>query len=164
MKVIFLDIDGVLNVIPSGFDIYGGIFHTHFVNNLKRLIEQTNAKIVITSSWRWSGLEFMQNMWIARGYPGEVIDITPYDFILVRLGLFKNENGIKRGHEIKHWLDTHTDVENYVILDDDRDMLKSQLNHFVCTHKNNSHHDCIDDGFGLTEICTEKAIKILNGK
>jgi hypothetical protein len=35
MKIIFLDIDGVLNVIPQGFDKYGGIFHDHFVKNFK---------------------------------------------------------------------------------------------------------------------------------
>ena len=51
MKIIFLDIDGVLNVIPQGHDEYGAIFHNHFIDNLKRLIDKTNAKIVITSTW-----------------------------------------------------------------------------------------------------------------
>jgi len=50
MKTIFLDIDGVLNVIPQGFDQYGSVFHQHFINNLRYLIEQTGAKIVISSN------------------------------------------------------------------------------------------------------------------
>ena len=29
IKVIFLDIDGVLNIIPEEYDQYGGIFHQH---------------------------------------------------------------------------------------------------------------------------------------
>jgi len=56
MKIIFLDIDGVLNVIPQGRDKYGMIFHPEFVENLKYIIEQTNAKIVISSSWRIDGI------------------------------------------------------------------------------------------------------------
>lgn len=50
MKIIFLDIDGVLNVIGQGRDEYGQIFHKHFENNLKRIIDETDAKIVISSS------------------------------------------------------------------------------------------------------------------
>ena len=38
MKVIFLDIDGVLNVIEQGRDEYGQIFHQHFVDNLKKIV------------------------------------------------------------------------------------------------------------------------------
>lgn len=49
-KIIFLDIDGVLNVIPQGFDDFGGIFHKNFEDNLKHIIEETNAKIVISST------------------------------------------------------------------------------------------------------------------
>lgn len=63
MKVIFLDIDGVLNVYPQGFDEYGSKFHPHFVENLKCLIEKTEAKILISSTWRFSGLKVMQEMW-----------------------------------------------------------------------------------------------------
>ena len=44
MNVIFLDFDGVLNVIPQGHDDFGGIFHTEFVENLSRIIDETRAK------------------------------------------------------------------------------------------------------------------------
>ena len=63
MKVIFLDIDGVLNVISQGHDEYGSLFHKHFEDNLRYIIEQTGAKIVISSTWRMSGLSEMQRMW-----------------------------------------------------------------------------------------------------
>ena len=39
-------------------------------------------------------------------------------------------------------------------------MLKPQMNNFVQTSDNPDHEDCI--GYGLTKICAEKAIKILN--
>ena len=59
------------------------------------------------------------------------------------------------------WLDRNPDVENYVILDDDNDMLDSQISNFVKTSENFDHTDCVDIGYGLTKICTDKAIKIL---
>lgn len=162
MKIIFLDIDGVLNLIPQEFDKYGGIFHSHFVNNLKILIEQTNAKIVISSTWRLSGLTVMQEMWEHRNLPGEVIDITPSHYFNVELNV-KDDEDVLRGHEIQYWLDKHN-IDNYVILDDDIDMLKHQLDNFVQTSENEDHDDCIDIGYGLTKICMKKAINILNKK
>lgn len=53
--------------------------------------------------------------------------------------------------------------DNYVILDDDNDMLDSQRNNFVRCANNKSHPDHIDIGYGLTRICAEKAVDILNG-
>ena len=156
MKVIFLDIDGVLNVIPQGHDKWGGIFHKHFVDNLKRIIDKTGAKIVISSTWRMDGgLSGMAQMWVDRGLPGEVIGITP-NFML------KYKTTLCRGKEIDSYLIENTDITNYVILDDDSDMEPHQLENFVMTSGNNEHDDCIDIGYGLTHICAEKAIEILN--
>lgn len=157
MKVIFLDIDGVLNVIPQGRDEYGAIFHEHFVENLRELIEKTGAKIVISSTWRLSGLSIMKEMWEKRDLPGEVIDITPS---LMR----ERGSTLCRGDEIQLWLDEHPEVTNYVYIDDDHvDVNENQLGHFVKTAGNIHHTDYIDGGgYGLTKECTELAIKILN--
>ena len=160
MRVIFLDIDGVLNLIPQGHDRYGGTFHQHLVDNLKRIIDETNAKIVISSTWRLSGLRVMLSMWLDRNLPGEVIDITPSGYFNSDLGVSDDEN-IMRGHEIQYWLSQHPEVSNYVILDDDTDFLPNQLKNFVQTSENENHPDCIDVGYGLTKICANKAINIL---
>jgi hypothetical protein len=154
MKVIFLDIDGVLNVYPQGYDEYGAIWHDHFIANLKRIIDATDAKIVISSTWRMSGLSIMKEMWAKRGLPGEVIDITPNH--MTRTG-----STLQRGKEIDEWLSFHPDVTHYVILDDDEDMEPHQMDNFVKTSGNVDHPDCVDVGYGLTDICTDKAIDIL---
>lgn len=156
-KIIFLDIDGVLNVIPQGYDKYGAIFHNHFEENLRILINKTDAKIVISSTWRMSGLEVMQNMWKERKLAGEVIDITPCDRWMEDYEI----EGRDRGYEIQHWLDRNP-VKSYVIIDDDSDMLPRQMNNFVKTSGNVSHKDCVDIGYGLTMQCVNEAIKILN--
>lgn len=179
IKIFFLDIDGVLNVIPQGFDEFGGIFHSRFVDNLAHVIEVTGAKIVVSSSWRLSGLEYIQKMWEKRGYPGEVIDVTP-SLYLKHGGciVFHNDKlqrhpteavggySIPRGCEIEYWLEHESEkfgfVESYCIADDDSDFLYSQRNNLVVTYGNHSHKDSIDFGYGLTKKCAEKAIKILN--
>jgi hypothetical protein len=53
---------------------------------------------------------------------------------------------------------------NDCILDDDDDMLQSQRINFVRTSDNINHPDCIDIGYGLTNICSNDAIRILNRK
>ena len=155
MKVIFLDIDGVLNLYYGGRDEYGAIFHPHLVDNLRLLIEKTGAKIVISSTWRFSGLTIMKEMWEKRELPGEVIGITPNFMVHYKTTLC-------RGKEIDAYLEKNKDIERYVILDDDSDMEPHQMDNFVMTSGNRDHEDCVDIGYGLTRICTERAIKILN--
>jgi hypothetical protein len=155
MKVIFLDIDGVLNVIPVGHDKWGAIFHDHFVDNLKRIIDVTGAKLVISSTWRMgNGLEGMIDMWKERDLPGEVIGITPNFMVHFKTTLC-------RGKEIDAYLEEHPEITNYVIIDDDSDMEPHQLKNFVMTSGNTDHSDCVDIGLGLTKECADWAIKIL---
>lgn len=181
IKVVFIDIDGVLNVISQGHDEYGAIFHEHFMANFQRLIRETGAKIVVSSSWRKSGFKIMKEMWEKRGLEGEVIDVTP-SLYLQKGGCIQFWNdklqrhpterihgySIPRGCEIEYWLENESErfgeVESYVILDDDADFLFSQRNNFVQCSGNKDHEDCIDIGYGLTKKCTDKAIEILNRK
>jgi HAD domain in Swiss Army Knife RNA repair proteins len=158
MKIIFLDIDGVLNCENAYRS--GECRYTEWTNHrgdkdhhqsfcswskelLNKLIDETNAKIVISSTWRSSGIEFMKSVWELEGMSGEIIGLTPN---------FRGEvDGytIPRGCEIEKWLrdngfshinwdkDTQqeyinkTGIENYIIIDDDSDMLYNQRNHFV---------------------------------
>lgn len=179
MKIIFLDIDGVLNVISQGHDQYGSLFHEHLVDNLKQIIDETGAKIVVSSSWRKSGLACMQEMWKFRNLPGEVIDVTPGIHIIRGGGLIFWNNlleehptpkihgySIPRGCEIDYWVRNCAkkfgELETYVILDDDSDMLMHQKELYVQCSDNPEHEDSIDIGYGLTKINALKAIKILN--
>lgn len=151
-KIIFLDIDGVLNVYCEDRDEYGCTFHKHFEDNLRYIIEQTDAKIVISSSWRSSGLEIMREMWEKRGLAGEIIDITNPIY---------SDN--IRGYEIKECIDNNSDkILKYCIIDDDSDMLEEQKQYFVQTSNNQDHQDCIDIGYGLTKTCAERVVEILN--
>lgn len=151
IKIIFLDIDGVLNVYCESRDKYGCTFHANFVDNLKHIIEETGAKIVITSNWKADGIKSMQNMWRDRNLPGEVIDIT------------RGRHDRKRGKEIQDYLNEHKDeIIDYVIIDDDDIKIKNKQFHLVKTSGNTDHEDCVDIGYGLTKECSEQAIILLN--
>lgn len=163
-KVIFLDIDGVLNTKwlytqmdkNTPRDKYGYAFDPNAVANLKRIIDETGAEIVISSSWKSFGLTELIDMWQERNLPGLIIGITPNsvsDELLLHADLDNMEIFHIRGEEIKEWLLRHgKEVSNYVIIDDVDNMLPEQQNHFVQTNPET----------GITEDIALLAIMTLN--
>jgi len=158
MNIIFLDIDGVLNthnylvkqVEQDGIGSYQAQFNfcPESLKNLKQIIEETDSKIVISSTWRisfkcayddphrkfWKAI--MANLH-AIGVYKRVIGITP-----------SCESRI-RGDEIAEWLKLNP-TDNFVIIDDDSDM-GELINHLAqCNGAN-----------GITEDVRDKAIGIL---
>ena len=162
-KVMFLDIDGVLNTgrwyskmdrnTPK--DKYGYAFDPNAVANLKKIVDETGAEIVISSSWKSFGLSELEEMWEERGLPGKLIGITPNtvsDEMLLNADLDHMELFSIRGMEIKEWLTKHgKNVNHYVIIDDMDNMLQEQKSHFVQTNPE----------VGITEENAVQAIKIL---
>ncbi|MCB0652480.1 MAG: hypothetical protein KDC85_14480 [Saprospiraceae bacterium] len=139
--ILFLDFDGVLQIdkfdnawrkglepLLHGYrdrDRFGFLFDAGCVKNLEQIIDTTGADVVISSSWRYLGVEVMQEMWEARALPGKVVGITHFDEELLYM--------ISRGKEIQDWLDIHK-VTNYVIFDDVDDLLPHQKKRFIQTH------------------------------
>jgi len=159
MKVIFLDIDGVMN----GQNFYERtkkfkywMFDPNAVKFLNKLVKKTGAKIVISSSWRKGKKKsYFKKIFKKNKIKAEVIGMT--DVLH-----FKNWNrSVFRGCEIQKWLDDHAieidDHTNslkrskYVILDDDVDMLFYHRNNFVNTYELS----------GFDEEAYNQALKIL---
>jgi hypothetical protein len=167
-KIIFLDIDGVLNPVHymnalykmwnasnkqiKSHDEYGQLFFYQNCEALKKIIDATNAKIVISSTWRMAGMNQMKALWQQRQLAGEIIGITPTEQVIVDSGMAKHYDEVCRGMEIAYWINKHKYVGTYVIIDDTDDMLKDQQKYFVKTNSN----------YGLTLDDAEKAIQILN--
>ena len=160
IKVIFLDIDGVLSPrwwnSDKQSDNYGCLFDAKAVANLAKIVEETDAEIVISSSWKDMGLVELQNMWRDRDLPGKIVDITP-DYMSDEL-LLKEDSAdmdylYERGSEIQGWLLLHGDeVSRYVIIDDMDDILPEQQSHFVQT----------DPEVGITNDDVKKVVHLLN--
>lgn len=163
-KIIFLDIDGVLNstdfqssnsclrrfesnikglMFDSPLlqhktnDKYGNLFDPRCVNWLQAIIMITNAKIVISSDWRRHGLKEMQNMWVDRELYGEVVGIT--------------DVGESRGQEILNYIDNNL-IFSYCIIDDLDCQHRDLQNYYVQTNRE----------FGLTGAEANHAVKILH--
>lgn len=119
IKVLFLDIDGVVNRRENfnpanGRSLYPIDRYCAFLVGKIKL--DTGCEVVLSSSWRHhpDGVEAVEKDVVP------IIDITP------------TLRGI-RGTEIQKWLDEHPEVERYAILDDDSDMLVSQAPNFFKT-------------------------------
>ena len=116
-KVLFLDIDGVLNSterarsgIPYSVLMPEGLaFLHHLVSN--------GVRIVVSSTWR-RGMSVKQ---LSEALMVPVADITP-------ISKFNSS----RGAEIQAWLDANRSPE-YCIIDDDSDILQGQRSRFVQT-------------------------------
>lgn len=86
------------------------------VGLIRRLCDEADCSIVLSSTWR---LQFTSHE-VANALDLPVMDSTP-----VMTGI--------RGLEINAWLEKHPEVTQYAIVDDNSDMLESQMPHFVQT-------------------------------
>jgi len=159
MKVIFLDFDGVITTPESHYELC-----PKKMALLKKIVDATDAKIVISSSWRRTNLEDTIKHITDTGNPfvknnpfilaDKVVGITHRMFGFIHPHKDRHCK-IPRGVEINAWVFEHEmDIESYVILDDDDDMLYIQRNRFIHT-----------DGLqGLTDSDVDRAIDILTNK
>lgn len=167
--IVFLDFDGVLN---RG----AGKWHRDLVLRLNRVTDQTGAKIVIHSTWRYNrSLEVLRNCLTLFSkhldappvVTGEILDVCESPTC------FKNDRGIwvtsedwaaykgdietedERAIAIQRWLNTHPgQVRRYVIFDD-----SPKLGHFVGKPEfiQTKTHE------GLTDDHVQRAILHLKG-
>ena len=158
MKIIFLDIDGVLvtrNSIKYQYlnfpDETSIRFGKKAVKNLNKLIRLTKAKIVISSTWRlFHSLEKLQSIFEEQKIKGKIISTTSVEKATI-------EEDIPRGQKIADWLEQHLEVEQYVIIDDD---VQADCIQF---HPNNCVETSYKRGFASEERFNE-ALAILNEK
>ena len=154
-KVAFLDIDGVLNSVA--YDrrrtAQEGNIDVSRLPLLKRLVEEGEARIVLSSSWRrhWErerdgcdsiGME-ITDIFAAHGL--SIYDKTP---------VLPSRD---RAEEIRAWLAENGQVEAFVIFDDIAFGWGEDLQeHLIKTNPR--------IGFGLEEKHIQAALELLNGK
>lgn len=154
MKIIFLDIDGVLNSkdwFEKNKDIKGyREINPKKVEFLKEIVDKTNAKIVLSSTWRNIPEHplFLFLVDVLRDKGLEIKSFTP-----------KLEQN--RPKEIKTWLEEHKEeeIESFISLDDDfpeEDYKKYGIQ--GCLIETSFYEK---DG-GLRQEHVKKAIEILN--
>lgn len=147
MKAIFLDINGVLNsnehtAFIKSFITYGDNmiepFDDECLYNLKYIVDETDAKIIITSIWRLfpDYLYILMNKLEEYGLDKNVISLTisnKYKDKLQEIAVKLKKLGITE----------------YVVLDNDKTL-------------NLDRHIITNNVTGLTEIDAKQAVKILS--
>ena len=185
-NIIFLDIDGVLNGynrwnllgwkivcltkserLKNWYRKFTDPFgvHERKVKRLAKIVRATNAKVVMSSSWRfgWWNTPYEKQFEdqkkltdLLNKYDIDVIDITP-----------RSSDG-RRDEEITEWLTKNADlVMRFVILDDERyDLERFVGSHLVQTSSVGKGEVIMGrarEDTGLKNKHVKKAIKILRG-
>lgn len=175
MKIIFLDFDGVLvthrqwrarqashRSTDDKTVRLRAMADPECVANLNRLLEATDAQIVVSSTWRKvrkgkDSLAYVRDVLTTWGVDASrVIGVTPSLEVLI-----KNADGERvplvlakeRGYEIQAWLNSAdvADGSQFAILDDDSDM--AHLKHRLVQTK-------LEDGLQAHHV--ERAMQILS--
>lgn len=126
VKILFLDVDGVLNSAQDGYSIK--LRTDSHLKFLRMIVKSSGAKIVLSSSWRIGFTPASKNLLQRfKEYGLDLMDCTP------------ELSGSCRGDEIRQWLTDNSydyDIENFVILDDEADMAEFTDKNLVQTDTN----------------------------
>lgn len=142
-RLVALDFDGVLNANC----IHKAFILPKCVEHLNRITNETDAKILLSSSWRYQIIGGAMNIWgfqymmWTHGIRGELVGHTASD-----------EDTPNRYDQIWDWVSSRPEYKKFVVLDD-MDMRE----HFQ------GRQVLVDGRMGLTEEDADEAIRILNG-
>lgn len=185
IKIIFLDVDGVMNSeryylkhtageLLRRRDTHGDDFDDLSRDLLNELIDRTGAKVVVSASMRSHGLKSMRHMWKKRGMRGEIEGITPY--IHTPSGTVEYTNSLPRGLEIQWY---YENVHGFKHRPYDRSRYapfelemeeRCTLSNYVCLdddqdflYEQRDNFVWCDPKNGFTRKHFNRALKILNG-
>lgn len=167
MRILFLDIDGVLNDAkhyeqfeewPDPDEEIEKHLSETLCANLKIVLDRTECKVVLSSDWRKHfDLEEMHKMLLDKGvdvpFIGKTLDLSSWEGLTPHKG-----NWVPRHLEIRRWLNDHQEefgVTQYAIVDDNPEA--NIPNHFVQTHEGNQWEPV----GGLREEHVERLVEIL---
>lgn len=180
-KIIFLDVDGVICIPKNRYES----FDLECLDNLRKIIIETKAKIVVSSSWRAGSMELTKESLAKGGFPddlmNEIVGETIRGYHYVADG---SSMKIVRGNEVGTWVDRNLKYpwhanpemdEQYKEYGEDGSFKKMRSNEnfkdyaycildddtdfLLCQSKSFVHTDGM---IGLTKDDTRKAIEILN--
>jgi hypothetical protein len=160
MKVLFLDIDGVLNSHDFDPEAMCGPIHRDKVARLNRVLKATGAYIVLSSAWRYivhrrecdiRGME-----WLLRSHgliAGRLLGITRPDEMMPKvwngdITVWPVEN--ERGRQISDWLQSHIHLTYAVV--DDMDLGITEAGHRLVK---------TDGAAGMTDKDADELIRLL---
>lgn len=110
MKVIFLDIDGVLNSTATPKPNKDSrVIDQTLLARLKKLLQDTGSTVVLSSTWRHERDGLARAKQLGIPFMDVLPDMRPHP----------------RSEEIVAWLEAHPEVQRFAVIDDDDDCLDS---------------------------------------
>ena len=118
MRILFLDLDGVLNIkYKLSPEDREPTFDADCVRHLNSVLAYADYDIVVTSTWRMRhGVKALNRLLRVRGVEADVvgtIDVPVFDASDMLI-----LNAPSRPSDIRKWLSEHPGVTHYAVLDD----------------------------------------------
>ena len=152
IKVIFLDVDGVLNFHGSSFE-----FDFNCLNNLSKIVNTTQSKIIISSTYKLSSDSF-NRLWNEL----EKFNIKQSIFSIDNFKYTPDlcDSGLDRSDEIIASINSLANFYNIVswIAIDDGNLLNNEVNKIILE----KHFYKINSKFGLTDLDSNNIINLIN--
>jgi hypothetical protein len=157
-KVIFLDIDGVLNTSYTKYR--DDILDEFRLDYLAKIVNKTRAKIVLTSTWRYNLSKSLFSFKAYNNSTKKLIESLKERGLKISALLPDTPNN-RRAEDISEFIKKHK-VTNFVILDDELfnyESLKLSNNLLRTSFYEEDELDA-----GLTQKMIRQAVQILNKK
>lgn len=149
VKVIYIDVDGVLSCDRAW--LCGDEISRSAVRLIQRLMDETGAKLVLSTVWG-DTLDYEAASMVCEAFGFKQDSLFSPSFQCDGFLSWKIEKTLKlRGEQIQQHIDRlHPHLDQYLIIDDETDMLPEQHDNFV-------HVDSVD-GFNARNYYRAKAI------
>ena len=138
MKVVFLDVDGVLNTSKTFERVYCSFKNTgkkeleidsFRLEYLRQIIDETNSRVVLSSTWR-RFFEKTDNRIIPRNEKGKQFYDMLSNYNIEIYDILSFDNDINREGLIIDWL-SKNEVENFIIIDVEHSLFNILIDNLI---------------------------------
>lgn len=173
MKIIFLDVEGVLNTKETRERAYQKYGYNPLMDleidefrliYLKEIIDKTNSKVVLSSSIRRFFIKEENEVFPTTLKGKKLYDkLLKYDIQLYDITPISGDN---KEESIKSWLSSRDDVDSFVIIDDNPLQFDEYLDRLIQTSEKRQNYllSFMKFSIGLCEEHIEQAVGMLNSK